>query len=255
MFFLLSKTLDILLSPFSWAVALVATGLLLSKGTLARRRWFGGAGLAVLVLFSLEPIANFLLRTLERGAVQTYRPDGDYDAVILLGGMVERSSVAGRPAYNENVERLLVTYDLLRSNRARYALVSGGVLDPSVPSLIEANVLAQQLLDWGIAPDRVIVEPRSRNTHENAVECKRIAGERGLTRLLLVTSAFHVPRALGCFRAVDLAVDTLPVDYRTYDPGHFTGSLLPRANHLDRSEMALREWFGRGIYRLRGYSR
>jgi uncharacterized SAM-binding protein YcdF (DUF218 family) len=253
-FFLLSKTLDILLSPFSWAVALVATALLW-KGAPSRARWFGGAGLGILLLFSFEPLANFLLRRLEQGAVQTYRADANYDALILLGGMVERSSVAGRPEYNENVERLLVTYDLLRSDRAHYALVSGGALDPTVPSLVEANVLAQQLFDWGISSDRVIVEPRSRNTHENAVECRRIADERGLSRLLLVTSAFHVPRALGCFRAVGLSVDTLPVDYRSYDPGRFSGSLLPRANHLERSEMALREWFGRGIYWARGYSR
>ena len=254
MFFLLSKTLDVLLSPFSWSIALIAIGLF-SKGTPVRRRWFGGAGLAVLGLFSLEPVGNFLLRSLERGAVQTYRADADYDALILLGGMVERSSVAGRPAYNENVERLLVTYDLLRSNRAHYALVSGGALDPTVPDLVEAKVLAQQLLDWGISSERVIVEPRSRNTHENAVECRRIAGERGLSHLLLITSAFHLPRALGCFRAVGLQVDTLPVDYRSYDPSRFSGSLLPRANHLERSEMALREWFGRGIYWVRGYSR
>jgi uncharacterized SAM-binding protein YcdF (DUF218 family) len=253
-FFLLSKTLDALLSPLWWAVALIAVGL--GRLTPAnRRRWYALAGLVVLLIFSLEPFANALERALERGATQTYRRDLTYDAVILLGGVVERDAISGRPAYNEGVERLLVTFDLLRTNNARFAILSGGVLDPAVPDLVEASVLARQLVEWGIAPERLVMETRSRNTRENAVESRRMADEHGWSRLLVVTSAFHMPRALGCFRAVGLAVDTLPVDYRAYDPARFSGSWLPRAAQLERSTMALREWFGRGVYRLRGYAR
>jgi uncharacterized SAM-binding protein YcdF (DUF218 family) len=253
-FFFLSKTLDALLSPLSWSVVLVAIGL---GGTDARgrRRWVAALGLAVLLLFSLEPFANTLQRAIEHGAERTFRDDVNYDAVILLGGVVERAAASNPPAYNDSVERLLITYDLLRSGRARYAVVSGGILDPAAPSLVEAGVLAQQLVDWGIASERVVVEPNSRNTHENAVECRRIAMERQWDRLLVVTSAFHMPRALGCFRAIGLPVDALPVDYRAYDPARFRGSWLPRSAYLERSTMALRELFGRGIYRLQGYTR
>jgi uncharacterized SAM-binding protein YcdF (DUF218 family) len=253
-FFLLSKTIDALLSPFSWSVALIAIGVgwPMSSG---RRRSYAIAGLALLLLFSFEPFANALERALERGATRTYRPDATYDALILLGGLVERTASSGEPAYNENVERLLVTYELLRTNHARHVILSGGVLDPSVPSLVEADVLAQQLVDWGISRDRIVAERRSRNTHENAVESQRIANENGWRRLLVVTSAFHMPRAVGCFRAVGLAVDTLPVDYRAYDPARFSGSWLPRAMFLDHSTAAVREWCGREIYRLQGYAR
>jgi uncharacterized SAM-binding protein YcdF (DUF218 family) len=253
-FFFLSKTLDALLCPLTWSIALVAVGLGWQKPP-ARRRLYGVAGLAVLLLFSFEPFANALERTLERGATRTYRADITYDAVILLGGVVERAAAPGQPAYNDNIERLLVTYDLLRTNRARHAIVSGGVLDPAVPGLVEANTLGQQLVDWGIPPDSVVIEPHARNTHENAVLSQRIASERGWTHLLIVTSAFHMPRALGCFRAVGLAVDTLPVDYRAYDPARFSGSWMPRSAYLDRSTIVLREWFGRGIYWLQGYAR
>jgi uncharacterized SAM-binding protein YcdF (DUF218 family) len=124
-----------------------------------------------------------------------------------------------------------------------------------VPSLVEANVLGQQLIDWGIPRESVTIEPHARNTHENAVESQRIAVERAWTKLLMVTSAYHMSRALGCFRAVGLPVDTLPVDYRAYDPARFSGSLLPRTGNLDRSTMVLREWFGHAIYWLRGYAR
>jgi uncharacterized SAM-binding protein YcdF (DUF218 family) len=253
-FFFLSKTLDTLLTPLCWSVVLIAISLGWRKPP-ARRRLYAVAGLATLLLFSFEPFANALERALERSAARTYRDDVTYDAVILLGGAVDRTAAPGQPAYNENVERLLVTYDLMRTKRARNAIISGGPLDPAVPSLVEADVLAQQLLDWGIPRDSVVVEPHARNTHENAVESQRIAREHGWTRLLVVTSAFHMSRALGCFRAIGLAVDTLPVDYRAYDPARFSGSWLPRAGYLDRSTMVLREWFGHGIYWLRGYAR
>jgi uncharacterized SAM-binding protein YcdF (DUF218 family) len=253
-FFFLSKTLDALLTPLTWSVALIAIGFS-SRGAWPRRRWAVLAGVAVLLVFSFEPIANALERALEQSAAETYRADVTYEAVILLGGLVERSDAAGRPSYNDNIERLLVTYDLLRAGRAEHAIVSGGALDPKVPGLVEARVLERQLIAWGIAPERIVVEPSARNTRENAVLSARIAGDHGWKRLLVVTSAFHMPRALGCFRAVGLAVDALPVDYRAYDPGRFSGSWLPRAGYLDRSTMALREWFGYGIYRLRGYAR
>jgi uncharacterized SAM-binding protein YcdF (DUF218 family) len=248
-FFLLSKTLDALLSPLTWTLVLVAVGM--GKNN----RWFVAAGMGVLLLFSFEPFENALLSALERGTDSTYRADVTYDALILLGGAVERAAEPGRPSYNDNVERLLETYDLLRLERARFAIVSGGGVDSAMGVPVEADVLAKQLVDWGIAPERVIVEPTARNTHENAVESRRIAKERDFARLLVITSAYHMPRALGCFRAVGLAVDVLPVDYRAYDTRRFSGSWLPRSAYLERSTMVLREWFGRRVYNIRGYAR
>ena len=83
MFFLLSKTLDALLCPLTWSAALIAMGIV------AKGRSFAVLGLALLLLFSMEPVANALERGLERTASRTYRPDVVYDAVILLGGLVD----------------------------------------------------------------------------------------------------------------------------------------------------------------------
>ena len=121
----------------------------------------------------------------------------------------------------------------------------------------EAHVLRQQLIDWGIAPERVAMEDQSRNTRENAVESARVARERGWKSILVVTSAFHMERALGCFKAVGLEVDALPVDQRGYDPARFSGSWqswLPRVGNLAQSAHALHEMAGRLIYRVRGYT-
>jgi uncharacterized SAM-binding protein YcdF (DUF218 family) len=252
-FFRLSKILDELFSPLTWSALLIAAGVFWRRAP-ARGRWIALSGLLLLLLFSLEPVANRLQSSLEQGALRTYRPEVTYDAAIVLGGMVERATAPEQSSYNDSVERLLVAYDLLRANRVRYAILSGGPLDQEgAPA--EAEVLARQLVDWGIARERLAVEAHSRNTHENALECKRIADGRGWKRLVLVTSAIHMPRAAGCFRAVGLGVDTLPVDYRAYDASRLSGSWLPRAAHLERSTEALREWFGRAVYLARGYAR
>ena len=104
--------------------------------------------------------------------------------------------------------------------------------------------------------DRLIAEPLAVNTRDNAVYAAEIARARGFGRVLVVTSAFHVPRSEACFRAVGLAVDVLPVDYRASRTVTFgTASHLPRAHQLARSSGALRELLGRGIYRVVGFGR
>ena len=253
MFFFWSKILDVLLSPIVW--------VLLALGEALRRQRTASAavplGVACVMLYglSLEPVADRLWGALERGAVTTFQKDQTYDAVVVLGGLAGN----GPPespydvAYNDNVELLLVAYDLLRAGSARYVILSSGPIVPLGRIKTEADLLALQLRRWGIDADRIVVESQSRNTHENAVESARIVRERGWTNLLLVTSAFHLPRAVGCFRAVGLDVATLPVDYRVTDSPAW--SFLPRAMALERSSAAVREAMGRLIYRWRGYSR
>ena len=99
-----------------------------------------------------------------------------------------------------------MTHRLLREGKARVVIASGE--NP------EAEVLGRQIEDWGISRDRIIVEGRARNTHENAVFSQEIARARGFERVLIVTSAFHMQRAAECFAAVGMKVDTLSVDYR-----------------------------------------
>jgi uncharacterized SAM-binding protein YcdF (DUF218 family) len=255
MFFVLSKTLDALASPYTWGLALFALALVLGGKRRRASLIAGVLGLAVLLVFSAGGVAQSLWRTLESGAVKTARPDVIYDAVIVLSGMVEADSVEThhQPAYNDNVERLLTAFDLLRAGRVKNVLLSGGSgrMDRSGP--VEADELARQLESWGVDRARIFEERESRNTRENAVESAKVVKKEGWQSLLLVTSAFHMPRALGCFTAAGLTVDTLPVDYRTGE--HPAQGWFPRVGALDTSTGALREWLGRAVYRVSGYAR
>jgi uncharacterized SAM-binding protein YcdF (DUF218 family) len=254
-FYFFSKILDVFLTPLAWSVGLVLWGIM-GRESSPRRRASAAVGVAILILFSLEPVSNALWRSLEYPPLRTMRPEITYDVVVLLGGVVEdRAQATSRQrSFNDNNERLLETFDLLRKGTVHSAIVSGGLVDAVRTEVVEARALAEQLTAWGIDPSRIIVDDKARNTYENAKNSEAIVRAHGWHDVLIVTSAFHMPRAYGCFRAVGLGVDTLPVDFRSY-ASPYSGELLPRAKYLADSTTAIREWSGRWIYRVRGYSK
>lgn len=264
MFYVLSKILDVALSPLTWALVLLALALPAARGRAARsprvrrrKRALGALGLAVLFVCSTPYVDNAISWSLERSAASTYDREAVYDVVILLGGVGDERvwSMTGEPSLNENVERLVATHRLLRDGHARYAIVSGGVNDALYQAFNEAAMLAGMLRDWGIAGERVIVEDQAKNTRENALLSAAIVRERGFRRVLVVTSAFHVPRSMDCFRAVGLDADFLAVDHRAIPPVLELRQLLPRAEALFRTSAAIRELSGRAVYRARGYGK
>lgn len=238
-----------------WASILVALGLvLLWRG---RRRRLGLLmslmGLGCLWLMSLPAVSNRLWHSLEADAPFTIDEHTRYDVVILLGGAVSAyGSTPEEPAWNDNVERLLEVRSLLADGRAERVLVTGGSLGSGLPT--EAEYLSRELQRLGIAQERIMVEAKANNTRENAVFTKSLVEPLGAKKLLLVTSAFHMPRAMGCFEAVGLHPDAFPVDYRLRalerDP-----HLMPRGDYLSQSTRALHEWLGRAVYWVLGYSR
>jgi uncharacterized SAM-binding protein YcdF (DUF218 family) len=259
-FFFLSKLLDVFLSPFSWGFVLLAAAVPWRRRAARswkRRRILGAVGLGIIVISSSQPVANSLAWSLEHASKPTYHADVVYDAVVLLGGLVDEEATAasGQPSYNDNVERLVITHQLLRDGKARVAIVSSAPLDPSRPDLGEAVVLGRQLEDWGIAKERIIIEDRARNTRENAVYTKEIVRARGYERVLIVTSAFHMVRAEECFAAVGLNVDTLAVDYRAHEHVGRVAEWIPRSSSLTTTTGVAREMAGRVVYRAQGYGK
>lgn len=259
MFFFLSKSLDLAVSPIVWVIALVALALGHVVRRSERRTRIVGClvgALAVLLVFGNPNVADRIWVSLEEDAPSSHDEAQTYDAVVLLGG-VTPSGLAdpARPSYGDNVERLLVTYDLLRTNRAKNVIISGGASVDDGAYVKEASALGAQLEKWGIARDRIVIDDVAMNTRENAIESARLIEERGFGKVVLVTSAFHMQRAAGCFRAVDVTFDTLPVDYRVVPARLRDTSLAPRTSALARSGDALRELLGRRVYSALGYSR
>ena len=254
-FFVLSKLLDIAIDPLWWSVLPTLAGVVLLARNRRLRLALGliAAGMSVLLLSCLPVLSNALWGSLEHGVSSTMQQGVTYDAVVLLGGVVSpQGSLKDEPSWNDNIERLLEVRQLLITGKAKVAIVSGGQLGGELRT--EAEYLAEELVLLGVPREQVLIEPNANNTRENATLSKVMLDRLGARQVLLVTSAFHVPRAVGCFRAVGVVADVLPVDYRLRSPSlelHW----LPRGDYLSQTTRALREWLGRAVYRVLGYTK
>lgn len=248
------------LSKLFWAVAVPSTFLtLLALAGLVLARFRPRAGLAIatlavlgLLIGGIGPVGRALIQPLE-DRFPVFIDDGrPVDGIIVLGGaeLPLIFAARGQPAFQESAERLLAMGELARRYPQARVLFSGGSSQlRAAPS--EADTVRAALPALGLAPDRVEFEATSRNTAENARLSLAYAKPAPGERWLLVTSAFHMPRAMGCFRAAGFDVTAYPVDFRT------TGSDLDELNRsvsggLMELDLGVREWIGLVVYRLTG---
>src|SRR5690606_22170344 len=106
----------------------------------------------------------------------------------------------------------------------------------------------------GVAPERIVLESQSRNTFENALYLRDLLEPRPGNQWLLVTSAWHMPRAVGAFRQAGFSVIAWPTDYRTRGAGDLARPFDTMTEGLRRTDMAVREWIGLVAYRMLGRS-
>jgi uncharacterized SAM-binding protein YcdF (DUF218 family) len=254
MFFYLSKTLTFLIDPFFITVLLLLFLWLRSRSSL-RVRLITLALILFIITAAIPRFADQTMHFLERLEPSSHLSDR-YDAVIVLTGMVDLTlSTEAAIEFNDAVERILVGIGAVRNGWAENLIISGGesALHPRHRS--EATLLKEFAQRWGVDEKRIIIDPTSRNTYENAVNTKALIKEAGWHRLLLVTSAFHMYRARGCFRAVDLDVDVLPVDFRARQEAADFRDYLPTSHALFLSSRVLHEMIGIAVYRLLGRAR
>jgi len=255
-FFTLSKLFWFVAAPSNALVlVLVLAVLLLAFGWRA-----GGWGLLAfsvvgLLVLGFSPLANFILSPLEERFPQ-FRDDGRPVAGVMVLGGAEIADIGlarGQPTFSEAGERVLALADLARRYpQARLAFIGGtGALLPGREGQ-EAQMMRQSMAALGIDPARVEYEDRSRNTAENAAFAKALLKPQPGERWLLVTSAFHMPRAMGCFRAADFPVTAYPVDFRTVGPGHLNAPFTRIASGLDFTDVSVKEWVGLLAYYLGG---
>lgn len=116
----------------------------------------------------------------------------------------------------------------------------------------ESDTVRQALPALGISPDRVLFEGQSRNTAENAQLSKTLAQPKPGERWLLVTSAYHMPRAVGCFRTAGFEVTAYPVDFRTTGIDGLWKPYRSVSDGLADLDTGVREWLGLLVYYLSG---
>lgn len=255
MFYYVAKVVWFFVTPSNALATLALAGLLLSR---TRNVLIGGrialASAAAILVAGLSPLGNALILPLEQ-RFPSYVDDGQPVAgVVVIGGTfdTEPTNFHGQMALNETGERLIALGDLARRFPNAKIIYSGGGSEFTPDTTPEATLVENTSGQLGIVPGRVIYERRSLNTFQNALYSKALATPRKGERWLVVTSAFHMPRTMGSFRAVGFDVVPYPVDYRTAG----TASLLRPfgfvGEGLRRTDVAAKEWIGLFAYYVSG---
>ncbi|MBY0335357.1 MAG: YdcF family protein [Acetobacteraceae bacterium] len=251
--FVASKVFWLFARPNTFALLLLCIGAFLLIAGRRIGRWPLLAGLAWFVAVLLTPLPAWLTLPLEDRFARPAEMPARVDGVIILGGAVEQdlTESRGMPALNGAAERMTEAVALARRYPEARILFTGGQGNPLGDGLTEAGVARQLWASLGLEGPRVLYEDQARNTWENAVNSLAMARPQPGETWLLVTSASHMPRSVGCFRQAGFAVLPWPVNYSTqrggegwFDP--------PFSFRLGQAEWAIREYVGLVAYRLLG---
>jgi len=255
-FFIASKLIGALLRPDTWiiiALVIVVLALITQRQRLAL--WVGGLMLFILVTLATFPLGNLLLQPIER-SYPANPPLSQVDGIIVLGGGEDARASAywGQMQFNEGGDRFAAGISLARQfpdARLLFTGGSGALRDIAGAAVSEASIAERFFLNQGIDPDRLLLEGRSRNTAENASLSLALANPNADETWVLVTSAFHMPRAMRSFEAAGWpGLVAWPVDYRTAGFTDDIGWDLTR--NLQVLNTAIREQVGQLAYRLTG---
>ena len=256
MYNLASKLLAPLFDPLTLAILLAVCALLAWKHRRLTLRLVA-VSIAILLIFTSKLVSNALVRSLE----DQYQDHGldvpPAQAIVVLGGSLHMpTALHHSTGLTDPSDRLLVAFRLYRAGKAPLIFCSGGnnPISTEATKTPESIWMARLLEEWSISATAIEIEGASINTHENAILSYEMLAPRGIHRILLVTSAMHMPRATGAFRKAGFEVIAVPADFHSgWGESYPLEKWLPSAESLHNSDSALHEWLGIATYGLRGW--
>lgn len=255
-FFILAKLVGFGLQVETWlTIGLVLTVVGRSWNRPRFARWSGSLTLVVILVISIFPVGELLLRPLEAAFPPRDAPM-QVDGIVVLGGFEDPRSTEfwGQPQVNQAAERVTAAAALALQHSEARLIVSGGSgqLRDAVAGRLDLPSIAVDIFtSLGISPARVTWEDQSRNTTENARFSYAVAAPASGETWVLVTSAFHMRRSLASFEAAGWStIMPYPVDYKTGD--FRTGIGWDLAGKIGTLNTGLKEWVGQAAYALTG---
>jgi uncharacterized SAM-binding protein YcdF (DUF218 family) len=255
LFFILSKTLGVILVPTNFLIGLGLAGAILLATRFARLgRRLMVASLALFAISGFSPLGNWLLYPLETRFPPWDATRGAPDGIVVLGGPIDADlSVAhGRAVVTSAPDRIVAAAALARRYPNARLIYSGGNSNLLSNDAREADYAAGLFESLGVSRERLMMERRSRNTEENAQFSKALAAPKEGERWLLVTSAFHMPRSVGLFRKAGFVIEPYPVDWRVATSADLVSFRKYAIDGLTNADVGVREWMGLAAYRLAG---
>lgn len=258
MSFVVSKIFWTLAQPGNLALLLLVIAALFARLWPGLARRLLRMTVVFLLIVTFVPVGQWLILPIERRFPELTELPHKVDGIVVLGGAVEVSSTIGRTylELNGSAERMTVSADVAR----RYPdarLVYTGFKGRLVDATDETPAIVDFYVRQGVDRERVILEGGSRNTYENAVLSKDLVDPAPGETWLLITSAYHMPRAIGVFHKIGWPVVAMPVDFRQPLKPEFRGYLSEVAqpslsSRLEEVNQAVKGWIGLAAYWLMG---
>jgi uncharacterized SAM-binding protein YcdF (DUF218 family) len=252
MFFLFSKLLSFLLSPFFWVIILLFFALFAKKAN--KKRNYLILSILLLFLFSNAFLSNEMANLWEAKPVPLNNV-GKYDYAIVLGGFSAYDTTYAKVKFFESSDRLWQALQLYHLKKVKKIFISGGSGKLMHQEETEADKVKAFLISLNVPECDIVMEMTSRNTHENAMNTALwLKKHHSNAKCLLVTSAGHMRRAMGCFRKENVNVTSYPTHYfaarRTYE---FDRLVIPSVEVLMGWQGTIKEMFGYLTYQVMRY--
>ena len=242
----LHKILPLIISPLFFVIIIISLGIILKSKKISF------LGILIFLICSLPILSNNLIYYLEKD----YQPIDvskieDANAVVVLSGMVSTIKKNDNFFYefNDSIDRILKGVELIKENKASYLILTRGIL-PWSNGKPEGEVLKDFALKLGIEKEKIILTNNVQNTDQEAKAIKKLFTSDD-QKIILITSAFHMPRAKKIFEAAKIKTIPFPVDFRS-SSGNFTLlDLIPSASAFRNTSHFIREVQGRIYYELK----
>jgi uncharacterized SAM-binding protein YcdF (DUF218 family) len=245
MFFILSKILSFALKPTFWILIFLLTSIINYK----RRKFYLIISTFTFLFFGNDFIYKKLIKIWEEPQIDISKIQKEYELGILLGGFSEYDYKTNRHNFKKEADRLIYTVHLYNKKIIKKILISGGNGNLLNNTYKESETVKRFLIQHGIDELDIIIESKSRNTKENAIETAKIVNLK--KEHLLITSATHMKRAVYCFDKVKIKTKPFPVDNTmSYSSRNIEHILLPRAKTFELWEEFLHEIIGLFVYKL-----
>ena len=255
MFFFLSKILAYFLKPFNLVLITFIASLIIRNATWKKRLRI--TSLIIFLVFSNGMFFNECLLLWEKPAIPISELDNDYELAVVLGGTtdVDREP-KDRLFFHKGADRVTHALNLYHAGKVKKILFTGGNARLFEDPERDNSPIYDFYLMCGVEPDDIIIESASRNTRENAFFVKDLVEsntEKG--KVILITSAFHMRRAEGCFRKVGINVTGFSADFYSLLPKDRIGfdGFIPSPGVFGGWNTLIKEWVGYIVYWIIGY--
>ncbi len=253
MFFVLSKALLFLLSPFFWLIITTAGAFLLKSNEWRKRlKWIA---LGIFLFFSNSVIFSEVCGLWEIPG-KRIESVGHYDVGIVLGGMTEYNGDVESLSTRRSGDRIFQALSLYHQGHVKKLFISGDSGHITDRGLHEARQMKAILVKWGIPEEDILTEEISKNTYQNARETKKVLEDHPeLKTYLLITSGTHMRRAMGCFERQGLRCAPFSTDHYVNRTGQYRWDqcIIPNPDNFMQWNVLLKELVGYVVYDMRGY--